>query len=277
MDTATIDALITRALHEDIGTGDVTTLATVPASAMLSGRFIAKAGGVVAGLAVAARVFTRLDPGAVLVPQFSDGSAVAPGDVIATVSGPGRAILSGERVALNLLQRMSGIATTTRRYVDAVAGSGAVVLDTRKTVPGLRAFDKLAVTLGGGQNHRAGLYDMALIKENHIAACGGSLAEAVQRVREAEGDDFPVEIEVTSLDELRTALALPVDRIMLDNMSLADMRAAVALTAGKLPLEASGGVSLDTIGEIAATGVNFISVGALTHSVTALDISLLID
>jgi nicotinate-nucleotide pyrophosphorylase (carboxylating) len=268
-----LDAIIRAALAEDLGDGDVTTLNTIPAGARLTGDFLVKAPGVLAGLQVAQRVFVLLDPAVEFRARVGDGSRIDRGAIAAVVTGPGRAILSGERVALNLLQRMSGIATATRRYVDAAAGTRAVILDTRKTAPGLRVVDKWAVRLGGGSNHRFGLFDMALIKDNHIAAVG-SITEAVRRVREGDPQHRPIEIEVTSLDQLREALALPVDRILLDNMSHEMMRAAVGITAGKIPLEASGNVNLDTVAAIAATGVDFISVGALTHSVKALDISL---
>ena len=268
-----LDAIIRPALAEDVGDGDVTTLNTIPPDAAYTGDFLVKAPGVIAGLRVAARVFTALDPTVQFRALAADGARVSHGDIVATVTGSGRAILSGERVALNLLQRMSGIATATRRYVDAVAGTHAVILDTRKTAPGLRLLDKWAVRLGGGRNHRIGLYDMALIKDNHIAAVG-SITEAVRRVRAGDPRQRPIEVEVTNLDQLREALALPIDRIMLDNMSHEMMRAAVSLAAGKIPLEASGNVNLDTVAAIAATGVDFISVGALTHSVKALDVSL---
>ena len=269
----TLDAIVRLALAEDLGDGDVTTLNTVPPDAAYTGDFLVKAPGVIAGLRVAARVFAALDPGVEFHTFAADGDPVDRGDIVGVVTGPGRAILSGERVALNLLQRMSGIATATRRYVDAVAGTHAVILDTRKTVPGLRVLDKWAVRLGGGQNHRIGLYDMALIKDNHIAAVG-SITEAVRRVRGGDQRHRPIEVEVTNLDQLREALALPIDRILLDNMSHEMIRAAVETAAGKIPLEASGNVNLDTAAAIAATGVNFISVGALTHSVKALDVSL---
>ena len=268
-----IDPIILAALAEDLGDGDVTTLNTIPPDAAYAGDFLVKAPGVIAGLQVAQRVFVLLDPSVELHILAGDGDRVDRGDIVGVVTGPGRAILSGERVALNLLQRMSGIATATRRYVDAVAGTNAVILDTRKTAPGLRVLDKWAVRLGGGRNHRIGLYDMALIKDNHIAAVG-SITEAVRRVREGDQRHRPIEVEVTNLDQLREALASAIDRILLDNMSHEMMRAAVELTAGKIPLEASGNVNLDTVAAIAATGVDFISVGALTHSVKALDVSL---
>lgn len=268
-----LDAFIRPALAEDLGDGDITTVSTIPAEARYIGDFLVKAAGVIAGLRVAARVFALLDPAVTFQATVADGDRVASGQVVAVVEGPGRAILSGERVALNFLQRMSGIATATRRYVDAVAGTRAVILDTRKTVPGLRLLDKWAVQLGGGQNHRLGLYDMALIKDNHIAAVG-SITEAVRRVRATDTRHRPIEVEVTNLDQLREALALDVDRILLDNMTPVQMAEAVRIAAGRVPLEASGGVNLRTVAEIAATGVDYISIGALTHSVTALDISL---
>lgn len=264
--------IIRRALEEDIGDGDVTTLCTVPTDAAYEGRFLAKASGVIAGLDVVALTFQLLDEHVEVVPLVADGSFVERGTVIATASGPGYALLSGERTTLNLLQRMSGIATLTRRFVDAVAGTSAVILDTRKTAPGLRLFDKRSVLLGGGQNHRIGLYDMALIKDNHIAAAGGVTA-AVERVRAGDSRHRPIEVEVTNFDQLHEAISLGVDRIMLDNMSVAQMAEAVRITAGRIPLEASGNVSLETVAAIAATGVDFISIGALTHSVRALDVS----
>ena len=268
-----IDAIIRNALVEDVGSGDVTTLNTVPADAILRGTLLVKADGVVAGLAVFQRVFKLVDARVEIDLQVADGVPVQRGQIIATIDGPGQAILTGERLALNILQRMSGIATETRRYVDAVAGTHAVILDTRKTAPGLRVLDKLAVRLGGGQNHRFGLYDMAMIKDNHIAAVG-SITEAVRRIRAGDPQGRPIEVEVTDLDQLHDALALNVDRILLDNMSTELMAEAVRIAAGRTPLEASGGVNLDTVTAIAATGVDYISVGALTHSVTALDISL---
>ena len=268
-----IDAIIRNALVEDVGSGDVTTLNTVPADAILRGTLLVKADGVVAGLAVFQRVFKLVDARVEIDLQVADGESVQRGQIIATIDGPGQAILTGERLALNILQRMSGIATETRRYVDAVAGTHAVILDTRKTAPGLRVLDKLAVRLGGGQNHRFGLYDMAMIKDNHIAAVG-SITEAVRRIRAGDPQGRPIEVEVTDLDQLREALALDVHRILLDNMDNATMAEAVRIAAGRTPLEASGGVNLDTVAAIATTGVDYISVGALTHSVTALDISL---
>lgn len=267
--------LIAQALAEDIGTGDVTTLATIPPDLTYSGTLIAKAPGVIAGLAVARHVFETVDSGVEFTPAVGDGERVARGTPIATVRGPAQALLTGERVALNFLQRMSGIATLTRRYVDAIAGTRATILDTRKTAPGLRLVDKWAVALGGGSNHRIGLYDMALIKDNHITAAGG-ISAAVARVRARWGDALPIEVEVKNLAELHEVLQLKVDQIMLDNMGLDEMRAAVGLVQGALPLEASGNISLETVAAVAATGVDFISVGKLTHSVEALDISFLL-
>jgi len=272
-DQAEIDRIIRTALAEDIGDGDVTTENTIPEDSRLAGRFLAKEGGVVAGMEVARRTFELLDDRASVHVLIGDGCRVKRGQVLATVTGPGRAILSGERVALNFLQRMSGIATAARRYTDAVAGTRAVILDTRKTVPGLRLFDKWAVRLGGAANHRIGLYDMALIKDNHIAAVG-SITEAVRRVRAGDPLGRPIEVEVTNLVQLAEALELPIDRILLDNMTLSMMAEAVRLTSGRIPLEASGGVTLKTVRSIAETGVDYVSVGALTHSVSALDISL---
>jgi len=271
-----IQAAVQRALDEDIGDGDVTTLSTIPADAMLDGRFIVKEAGIIAGLAVAQRVFEQVDSRVKLTPLVADGDPVSQGDIAATISGPCRALLSGERVALNFLQRMSGIATLTRRFVEAVKGTRAVILDTRKTAPGLRLLDKWAVRLGGGKNHRIGLYDMVLIKDNHIAAIG-SIPETVARVRANDDRRRPIEVEVTSLAQLQEVLPLNVDRILLDNMSLAEMREAVRIAGGRTPLEASGNVRLDNVADIAATGVDYVSIGALTHSVRALDISLDLD
>jgi nicotinate-nucleotide pyrophosphorylase (carboxylating) len=265
--------LIQRALDEDGGElGDVTTLATIPADLIYSGTMLAKANGVVAGLLVAQQSFLQVDSTVDFMPLVKDGTPVSPGTQIAKITGKARALLTAERIALNFLQRMSGIATATSRYVAAVAGTRARILDTRKTVPGLRLLDKWAVLLGGGHNHRIGLYDMAMIKDNHIAAAGGITA-AVERVRARWGHQLPVEVEVSNLTQLVEALALDVDQIMLDNMTLEAMSEAVVITAGRVPLEASGNVSLETVAAIAATGVDYISVGKLTHSVEAMDIS----
>jgi len=275
-DMQELDLIVQRALSEDIGSGDVTSNWILPADFGVKSQLIAKSPGVVAGLDVARRVFLAVDPLARFDNVVEDGSTVTRGTTLATVVGTARGILSAERVALNLLQRMSGIATLTQRYVEAVRGTHAIILDTRKTVPGLRILDKLAVRLGGGQNHRFGLYDMVLIKDNHIAAAG-SITAAVQRVRASNTSGLRVEVEVTNLDQLREALALGVELILLDNMDAVQMRQAVVLTAGRAKLEASGGITLDTIAAVAGTGVDFISVGALTHSVRALDISLEVE
>jgi nicotinate-nucleotide pyrophosphorylase (carboxylating) len=237
---------------------------------------MAKEAGVVAGLEVVRLTFSLMDEHVRLDPRVTDGDFVEARQVIATTDGPGQALLSGERVALNLLQRMSGIATLTRRFVEAVRDSSAIILDTRKTAPGLRLLDKWAVRLGGGQNHRYGLHDMVLIKDNHIAAVG-SITEAVARVRAQDKRGRPIEVEVKTLAELREALSLEVDRIMLDNMDLPEMHEAVHLTDGRISLEASGNVTLENVAAIASTGVDYISVGMLTHSVRALDISLELD
>jgi nicotinate-nucleotide pyrophosphorylase (carboxylating) len=264
---------VARALAEDVGSGDVTSMAVLPPGLHLAGQIVSREEGVIAGLEVAAAAFRLADENVRMTLSAEDGESIGEGQVVAEVAGPGLGILSAERVALNFLQRMSGIATMTRRFVDEVRGTKAVILDTRKTVPGLRLLDKLAVRLGGGQNHRLGLYDMVLVKDNHIAAADG-VTEAVRRVRAAVGDQLAIEVEVTSLPQLEEALAAAVDRIMLDNMSLDEMARAVSLARGQVELEASGKVSLDNVAEIAATGVDFISVGALTHSVRAVDMSL---
>jgi nicotinate-nucleotide pyrophosphorylase (carboxylating) len=274
--SAELRHLIFHALAEDIGSGDITS-ALLPADMPIACHLLAKAGGVVAGLVVAEMVFHKVDPAIVVERLVPDGSPVTPGMRLATVRGNARAVLTAERTALNFLQRMSGIATATSRFVQAVAGTNARILDTRKTAPALRLLDKWAVRLGGGINHRIGLYDMVLIKDNHIAAAGGVTA-AVRQAREIVGNrPIPIEVEVTTLDQLDEALQLPVQRIMLDNMSLEQMRTAVQRTAGRIKLEASGNVRLDTVATIAATGVDYISSGALTHSVRALDISLECD
>ncbi len=266
--------LIELAFAEDIGPGDATSISTLPADTVLHGRIVAKAPGVIAGLPVAEAVFHRVDPAIQFVAHAADGQEVVPGELVADVTGPGRSLLAAERTALNFLQRLSGIATLTRRFVDAVAATSAAILDTRKTQPGYRVLDKYAVRMGGGLNHRQALYDMILIKDNHVDGAGGILP-AVTRARAAY-PTLPVEVEVRNLEELRQVLAIepPVDRAMLDNMSLDDMRQAVALTAGRVRLEASGNVTLERAAAIAATGVDYISAGSLTHSAPALDLSM---
>lgn len=269
---AEISQYIKRALEEDIGPGDVTTDTIVPPDASLRGRIVAKQDGVVAGLEIARQVMLTLNESVVFRPLVDDGSSVTRGTVLAHVEGSARALLTGERTALNFLGRMSGIATLTRKFVDAVKGTKAVILDTRKTAPGLRITDKLAVRLGGGQNHRTGLFDMVLIKDNHIDFAG-SITAAVERVRTSE-TKLEIEVETRSLDNVREALALGVERILLDNMSTDTMREAVAICAGRARLEASGNVTLDNVFEVAATGVDYISIGALTHSPAVFDVSL---
>ncbi len=269
--TDTLERAVLAALAEDIGAGDVTTEATVPEDAVGTAELLVKERGVVCGLRAAEATFRALDPEVRFEALASDGDAVEPPAVVARVTGSERAILTGERVALNFLGRLSGIATLTRRYVDAVEGTGAAVLDTRKTTPGLRALEKHAVAAGGGRNHRLGLDDAVLVKDNHIRAAG-SLTRAVELVRAAS--DLPVEVECDTLAQVGEALALGVDAIRLDNMTLDELREAVSLTAGRARLEASGGVSLDTVRAIAETGVDEISVGALTHSARSLDVSL---
>ncbi len=267
-----LHAIIHCALEEDIGSGDITTLSTVPAKSVLKGTFIAKESGVISGLEVVRETLKYLDKNVTFSPKVTDGRRVAKETVLATVRGNGRILLTVERTALNFLQRMSGIATMTRAYVDAVKGTNAVILDTRKTSPGNRLLDKQSVLLGGGANHRFGLFDMVMIKDNHIAAAGG-ITQAVTQVWARDKMKRLIEVEVKNFEELREAILLKVDRILLDNMSIKALREAVRFTAGRVPLEASGNVTLKNVAAIAATGVDMISVGALTHSVRALDIS----
>jgi nicotinate-nucleotide pyrophosphorylase (carboxylating) len=287
---AALDDLIARALAEDVGPGDVTSLATIPPETTATAHFLAREDGVLAGLYVAARVFAAVDAAARVTWTARDGDAVRSGAVFGTVTGRARSLLTAERLALNLMQRMSGIATATRRMVEAVRPHPAKILDTRKTAPGLRLVDKWAVRLGGGVNHRIGLFDMILIKDNHIAAAGGVRAalDAARRYRaEAGRPDLRIEIEARTLDEVRAVLdAGGVDVILLDNMTrrttggaldVSMLREAVALVGGRFETEASGNVTLATAPAIAATGVDYISSGALTHSVTALDLSLKIE
>jgi len=271
-----IERTILAALKEDIGSSDVTSQAIIPRLQTIRGVFLAKEPGTISGIDIVKILFRLLDKNIRFRLNVQNGSTIAKGQILARIEGNGRAILSGERMALNFLQRMSGIATATKRYVNAVAGTKAVILDTRKTAPGLRIFDKQAVRDGGGQNHRFGLYDMFLIKDNHIAAAG-SIGKAVAAAQKNNRRKLPIEVEVKNFAELDKALALPIDRIMLDNMDVARMRQAVKITNGRVPLEASGMVDINTVTAIAKTGVDFISNGALTHSVKALDISLEIE
>jgi len=263
---------IRRALAEDIGSGDVTTDTIVPPDALLRGRIVAKQKGVIAGLDIAESVWLMLDERVSFTKKTTDGASVENRTIVAEVAGPARALLTGERVALNFLGRMSGIATLTRQFVDAVSTTSAVILDTRKTAPGLRFTDKLAVRLGGGRNHRTGLFDMVLIKDNHIDFAG-SITAAVTRVRDS-GTALEIEVEARTLDHVREALALGVERVLLDNMTFELMREAVQICAGRAKLEASGNVSLENVLEVARTGVDYISVGALTHSPRVFDVSL---
>ncbi|ACG79018.1 nicotinate-nucleotide pyrophosphorylase [Phenylobacterium zucineum HLK1] len=269
-----VQPIVRAALAEDLGrAGDVTAQACVPEAAELSVVFAARRGGVVAGLSCARLAMAELDPALAFEPHVRDGDVVPAGAVLAAVQGKARAILSAERTALNLLGRLCGIATLTQDYVDAVAGTGARITDTRKTTPGLRALEKYAVRCGGGVNHRFGLDDAILIKDNHVAACG-SVGEAVRRAKAYAGHLMKVEVEVDNLVQFHEALAADPDVVMLDNFSLADMAEAVRLGKGRVVLEASGGVTLETVRAIAETGVDVISVGALTHSAKVLDIGL---
>lgn len=264
---------IRQALTEDIGAGDVTTGSIVPADAGMKGQIIAKQAGIAAGLDVARAVYQILDERVSFEACVAEGTRVENRAVLAKVSGPARALLTAERTALNFLGRVSGIATLTSQFVAAVAGTRAVILDTRKTAPGLRGLDKLAVRRGGGQNHRYGLYDMVLIKDNHIDFAG-SITEAVRRAR-AAAHGLEIEVETRTLADVAEALELGVERILLDNMPAEMMRQAVEMNAGRAKLEASGNVTLGNIRKVAETGVDYISIGALTHSVVVFDVSFL--
>jgi len=271
-----LDELIRAALAEDIGSGDLTCAAVVPADARWRGSVSAKETGTLSGVGVAATVFETVDAGIGVTVVRNDGDPVAPGDAVLELEGPAAGILSAERVALNFLGRLSGVATATRRLVDAVEGTGARILDTRKTTPGLRALEKAAVVAGGGLSHRFGLHDAILIKENHIRVAGG-VGEAARRGLAGAPGGVWVEVEVESLDELDEALGAGIERVLLDNMSPEEMREAVARTRGRASLEASGAIGPASIRAVAETGVDYISVGALTHSAPALDLSLLFD
>lgn len=269
--------LIDAALAEDKGAGDWTTRWIVPARTKGRARIVAKEDGVIAGLGVASAVFLRLDPRVELNALKSDGEQVRAGDLVCTIEGPARGILTGERTALNFLQRLSGIASVTRRYVDALAGTGTRILDTRKTTPAWRSLEKAAVLEGGGGNHRFGLFDMILIKENHAAIAGG-VGEAIRRVREANTRNLRIEVEIHNLSELQIAIDAAVDRVLLDNMTTERIREAVHTVrsaSNGIEIEASGNMTLERVREVAETGVDFISVGALTHSARSLDLSLL--
>jgi nicotinate-nucleotide pyrophosphorylase (carboxylating) len=260
-------------LGTDLTQGDITSIATIDEADCLMAYIRAKQLGVVAGIPLARAIFSLVDPQIFFEPMLHDGETVQPGTMLVELSGSGRALLAAERTALNYLGRLSGIASLTHQLVEAVHGTHAVILDTRKTAPGWRLLDKYAVRMGGGQNHRTGLFDMLLIKDNHISAAKG-ITPAVKLARDLYGARFPIEVEVKHLEELEEALGLAVDRIMLDNMDLEMMRKAVNMAKGSIPLEASGNVNLENVRQIAETGVDFISSGALTHSAPVLDISM---
>jgi len=274
IDRAAYTDLVGRALAEDLGAeGDLTTDTCIPEDSQARAALVARSGGVVAGLEVAAYVFKSIDPASVLVARFKDGDRVPPGQEFAEVSGSARSLLRAERTALNILGRMSAVATATARFVAAVEGTGARISDTRKTMPGMRLLDKYSVLIGGGVNHRMGLFDAVLIKDNHIAAIGG-IAPAVEAARERFGPEMMIEVEVETLEQLEIVLATSADRVLLDNMDTETLRLAVEVTAGRIITEASGGVTLDNVRSIASTGVDIISVGWITHSAPQMDIAL---
>ncbi|MEO0005774.1 MAG: carboxylating nicotinate-nucleotide diphosphorylase [candidate division WOR-3 bacterium] len=266
----TINELIKAALEEDIGSGDVTSRLLIPEKQKATAHIVARSTGILAGIKICGQVFKAVDRRIQFEPFYLDSSRFRRGAVLARVSGPARSILAAERTALNFIRHLSGIATQTAKFVSRIKGTKAVILDTRKTLPGWRQLEKYAVRCGGGKNHRQGLYDMILIKDNHLALVG-SVEEALARCRESR---LPVEIEVKTIDELRAALAAGAKRIMLDNMTVPQLRRAVQITAGQAKLEASGGITLKNVQAVARTGVDYISVGALTHSAPAADISL---
>ena len=268
-----IDKIIALAIEEDIESGDITTNALVPEASMAVAEMTAKADGVISGIEIARKVFEQIDKNILWTPFVKEGDRVKKGDRIVRIEGSFRALLTAERTALNILQRMSGIATAASLYVKELEGTGTNLLDTRKTAPGMRILDKMAVKAGGGTNHRMGLYDMALIKDNHIKVAGG-IPNAVMQVRKSIKPGISIEVEVTNLDETQQAIDSGADIIMLDNMNTAQMAQAVKLINGRAKTEASGNMTLSRLKEVASAGVNFISVGALTHSVTALDISM---
>ena len=268
-----VEQIITLALNEDIGTGDITTLSTIPADKTALGRFVAKEDMIICGIDLAAHIFARVDPSIELKANFKDGDAVKKGDVIATVSGNAQNVLTGERTALNFMQRLTGIATRTHASVAEVAGTNAKITDTRKTTPGLRVLEKYAVRVGGGTNHRFNLADGVLIKDNHIAVSGG-IQNAVKNARAVIPHTLKIEVEVETKEQLAEALDAGADIIMLDNMSYDLMRECVGLVAGRALVEASGNMGEKNLREVAETGVDIISIGALTHTVKAADISL---
>lgn len=273
LNTFYLDEFLKRALEEDIGHGDITTLSTVAVDRYTEGKFIAKEDGVICGLPVLVRLFEILDPAIKIDCKVDEGDVLKKGDVIADIKGHARSILTGERVALNLLQRMSGIATRTHEAVEEIKGTSAVIADTRKTTPGLRMLEKYAVRMGGGSNHRFNLADGILIKDNHIVAAGG-ITEAVRRARRMASHMLKIEVEVENFEQINEALAAGADIIMLDNMTLEDMTKAVEIIGDRALVEASGNMGDKDLASVAATGVDIISIGALTHTVRAMDISL---
>jgi len=272
-----LEKLIEEALQEDIGPGDETTFTLIPREAMARGSVVAKEEGVLAGVEVAAKVFSIADTGCKIVAQKNDGEKIKVGDTLMVVEGRAAPMLSAERVALNFLQRLSGIATETARYVEAVRGTQVRIVDTRKTAPGLRMLEKYAVRMGGGFNHRFGLYDGILIKDNHLSILRGrgmGCGDAVRLAKSKKAHTLIVEVEVTNLDQVREAIEAGADALLLDNMEVEEIKAAVKLAGGRVLLEASGGINLGNVRKVAETGVNFISVGAITHSAPSLDMSL---
>lgn len=277
---AEIERVVRLALEEDLGWGDVTTDSLVDPGLRASGRIVAREPGVLAGLDVAAEVFRQVDPAVEIRRHKADGERLVRGDAVMTIAGPAAALLRAERTALNFLQRLCGVATATSRYVERIHGLPAKVIDTRKTTPGLRSLEKYAVRMGGGHNHRHGLGDGVLVKDNHLVALaleGAGIAEAVRRAREQVPHTIKIEIEADTLDQVKEALDAGSDLILLDNMSPEELRTAVQMSGGRAVLEASGGITLETIRAVAETGVDLISVGALTHSVKALDLALDFD
>ncbi len=268
-----LQAIVKAALREDIGSGDVTSRLVIDKKGRARAQIITKQAGIIAGLPVAKAVFWAVDRRLKFTAHLPDGSSASPGDVIAEISGITRSLLTAERTVLNFLQRLSGIATFTRKFVNAVSGTNAKILDTRKTTPNLRILEKYAVRMGGGYNHRFGLYDMILIKDNHIVAAGG-ISQAVRKAKQGNQKKLKVEVEAQSLADVKEALRAGVNQIMLDNMAIPEIKQAVDLAYGQVKLEASGGITLHNVREIAETGVGYISIGALTHSAPALDLSM---
>lgn len=268
-----VDEIISKALSEDIGTGDITTASTIPKDQKISGKFIAKEAGVICGLEVVKKVFEKIDGEIIMIPHVTDGERVNKGDLIAEIKGPAVGVLTGERVALNFLQRLSGISTKTAQLLEEVKGTKAKITDTRKTTPGLRVLEKYAVRVGGGVNHRFNLSDGILIKDNHIKAAG-SITNAIAAARKNAPHTLKIEVEVESMEQIEEALEAGADIIMLDNMGMEEMKKAVARINGRALVEASGNMGEKDLREVADTGVDLISVGALTHTVKAMDISL---